>query len=231
MFIVGITQRTVCAENYHELRDALSHDWQKYLQSLFPNGIFLTIPNTLPDIERWAEALSINALILSNGENWGDNPARDEIELRLVKWAVKREIPVLGVCRGLQVINHLYGGSICADIKEATQISHVGHHAVEITEEPFRTKIGETITTLNSYHNQGILSTGLADGLKAFALSCECVEGFYDADKAVMAIQWHPEREQGGGEKIDNLIKEFLTGQLLWFDKGASIKSETREGR
>lgn len=216
MFMVGITQRTVCAENYHELRDALSHDWQKYLYSLFPEGILVSIPNTLPDPENWVESLSINALVFSNGENWGENSLRDMVETRLLAWAIQNQVPVLGVCRGLQIINRLYGGSISSDIADACKIPHVGRHSLKITVEPFRTKIGETIHSVNSYHNQGVLNSDLAENLDAFALCGECVEGLFDIENAVMAIQWHPERDGGGGEKVDNLIKDFLTGKYRW---------------
>ncbi len=220
MFIVGITQRTVVEEKYNELRDALSHDWAKYLQSLFPDGTFVTIPNTVSNIEKWVEALSINALILSNGENLGENLLRDEIEIRLVQWARYNQVPVLGVCRGLQVINHIYGGSICENITEACQMPHVGHHILEVIAEPFRSKVGETIYNLNSYHNQGVLCAGLAGSLEKFAVCGDCVEGLFDPSDAVMAIQWHPEREHGGGKEVDSLITDFLTKKFQWIDKG-----------
>ena len=68
---IGITSRIVEAPNYNEQRDALSHDWPKFLQAL--NLIPVFIPNALPDIDEFLNNLDLDGFILSGGDNIGDS--------------------------------------------------------------------------------------------------------------------------------------------------------------
>ena len=128
---------------------------------------------------------------------------RDAMELSLFRKALKSGLPVLGICRGLQVMNVALGGTLYQDI--ATQlpgaIKHPCYdtprdkvHEVTVTEHSRLHRItGLARIGVNSRHHQGVKK--LADSLKATAYSEDgLIEAFEcPAEKFVMAVQWHPE--------------------------------------
>ena len=107
---IGISQRITNAQNYVEKRDAISHDWTKFLEKIDLMPVF--IPNSLTDIESFLDSFDLDGIILSGGDDLGTDIERDKTELDTLKFAIDKKIPVLGVCRGMQLINKFFGGSI-----------------------------------------------------------------------------------------------------------------------
>lgn len=123
---------------------------------------------------------------------------RDEEELKLFGWFVRREKPVLGVCRGLQLINTGLGGTLWQDQKEEMGVDGHGDGAVH----PVSLSPGSVVHGLlgdeilvNSYHHQSVRRLGR--GLKVTAMAGEIVEGVEHQSLPVWAVQWHPERMTG----------------------------------
>ena len=117
---VGISMRVVNALGYNEPRDAISHDW---VDLLINNNLeFVLIPNCGDRVSDFLETIKIQALILSNGNDIDDksnktnidniSKKRDLTEYGILKWARNNNIKTLGVCRGLQLINIIYGGTL-----------------------------------------------------------------------------------------------------------------------
>jgi len=138
------------------------------------------------------------------------DPARDAIELALLERALERDIPVLGVCRGLQLINVRFGGSL-----EQHHLGHspkyppagapvaddpAGAEAVRhiVTAEPgskLAAACGDEPFLVNSSHHQVVTSDRLASDLVATAHVGELIEALEaPAQRWVVAVQWHPER-------------------------------------
>ena len=141
--------------------------------------------SSLAVIEILFEKVRPVGLVLSGGNDLLNSAARDSFEIKLLKICLSRKLPVLGICRGAQVINVFSGGTLCS------RQNHVGlRHPVSI----FDSKGQQTKLIVNSFHKFGIDS--LADGLNAFAI-CESdssVEGFVSNDGLVEGWMWHPER-------------------------------------
>ena len=171
---VGITMRVVNALSYNEPRDAISHDWVELLLS--NNLKFILIPNCGDKVIDFLELNKVQAIILSNGNDIYDenigvtledvSKKRDLTEKSILRWAINNNIKTLGICRGFQLINVIYGGTLEYSLGD----SHVGKtHRVNIngstTQKYFNTK---SIIT-NSFHNQGIRIENLAEGLIPFA--------------------------------------------------------------
>ena len=130
-------------------------------------------------------------------------PERDSMEWKLLTGAIKRNIPVFGICRGLQFINVFFGGTLYQDIP--TQLpSDVEHHQTgkydeashedRLTEgSPLKELLGADTLPVNSYHHQGIKD--LADELEAMAVSDDgLVEAVaHRTYPFLWAVQWHPE--------------------------------------
>jgi putative glutamine amidotransferase len=176
-----------------------------------------------------------DALLLSGGEDvdpdWYDRPAsprlgevdrdRDLFELALFAAARQRGMPILGICRGLQLINVALGGTLWQDLPtdrpssvdhDAKQARTARVHDVRI-ERDSRTAIalGEQSMQVNSFHHQGI--DQLAPALRASAWAAddlvEAVESV-DSESWVMAVQWHPEEMFGEPRSGDQALFRAL---------------------
>lgn len=178
-------------------------------------------PILLPSIpERCGEALfMVDGLLLIGGgdiearhlgaENHPKakffNPLRDEFELAIIKLAAQRKMPMLGVCRGMQMMNVALGGSLYQDIndEQGTDFDHQREktpdlpvHAVSIAAESCLASIlGTTSLSVNSVHHQAIKD--VSSKLKAVAWA---PDGVIEAAEAcggsgfMLGVQWHPER-------------------------------------
>lgn len=159
---------------------------------------------------------------------WKGDALRDTYELALFKEAFARQIPILGICRGAQLINVALGGTLYQDIREAQPHALVhrdaalyekNHHAVKILPGSKLAKLYPDATQLriNSVHHQGICTLG--QGLVVEALSPE--DGIVEAiryqstetDQYCAAVQWHPEFQTEEDRELlppSPLLTDFL---------------------
>lgn len=134
------------------------------------------------------------------------NERRDLFEIELVKQAMKRNIPILGICRGLQIINVALGGTLYQDLSEnpAFTIKHQQYgtnwdtptHSVKLLQPSILDEVfaDQKRPVVNSLHHQAI--NQLAPGTTALAQSHDgLIEAFQVDNKDVLAIQWHPEAQ------------------------------------
>jgi len=191
MMKIGISLRVVNAQNYSEKRDALSHDWLPFFEKL--NVLPVFIPNNLSNVEFFLNNMDINGFVLSGGDNLGEYPERDNTEKQIINFGIKHNLPIFGVCRGMQLINEHFGGSI---IKTKDSKHVASPHTVTITNS-FISSILEKTVLVNSYHNNIINSEILGDDLEPFALASndKTVEGFFHKKFPIMGVMWHPERD------------------------------------
>lgn len=150
---------------------------------------------------------------------------RDRVELLLAGWAIAEGKPVLGVCRGLQLINVAAGGTLYQDLAEqyAGAIRHDyfpyagGHardhlaHAVRISEASRLERVlGARELRVNSMHHQGIRELGR--GLVATAHAPDgLIEGIEGTNgRFVVAVQWHPEALTDADSRSRQLFAAFI---------------------
>jgi putative glutamine amidotransferase len=125
---------------------------------------------------------------------------RDEFELALLRRARERVIPVLGICRGIQLVNVGYGGTLVQHLPDVTGLDHgrldawdAVAHAIEIAPGSRLAQLmGTTGLEVNSVHHQALGRLGA--GLRAVAWAEDgVVEAIEHESEAVLAVQWHPE--------------------------------------
>jgi len=152
------------------------------------------IPNTLNDVKLFVEELELDGLILSGGDNKGDEELRDQTENILIKFGMQNKIPILGICRGMQVINDYFGGNIIITKNN----EHVNKdHEIIITDKKIREILEFKEKKVNSYHHNIILEKNLGKGLKSFAKTNDnTIEGFLHNEFPIIGIMWHPERNK-----------------------------------
>lgn len=132
------------------------------------------------------------------------NPHRDHQELMLVRLAANRQIPMLGICRGMQVMTAALGGTIYQDIYTQCEGPCIKHsqdldrahasHSVTIDEDTLLSKIMRTDKLMvNSFHHQAV-----KDAAPGFRISARATDGVAEAIesteyKSMIGVQWHPE--------------------------------------
>ena len=152
------------------------------------------------------------------------DPARDHVEMQLVKWAVEDRKPVLGLCRGLQVINVALGGTLYQDLETEypNAIKHDyfptygfsrDHLAHDVAVEPgsrMQRALAGFAVPVNSMHHQGIKE--LAGSLVASAIA---PDGLIEAaespnDSYLVGVQWHPEVFELAEPSSGDLFTDFV---------------------
>lgn len=155
---------------------------------------------------------------------WAGDRVRDEYETALARAFVAQGKPVFGVCRGLQVLNVAFGGSLLQDI--ATLKPHaLPHRNAELYDRNFHTVEfvpgsrlaqlypGVSRATVNSVHHQGIARLAEQFVVEAVCPDDEMIEAVrWSGPGYVAAVQWHPEFHRSGDGVIDDapILRDFL---------------------
>lgn len=179
--LLAFTQRVVITPQ-GERRDALDQRWSAFAAAV--GFQFVPMPNAPDEALALAQRINPDGLVLTGGNDLvavgGDAPERDATELALVTRFERQRLPIVGVCRGAEFLAHTLGGSL----------GRVSGHAG--TRHILRVAAG-TLET-NSYHDWGIVKS--PEGAEAWAFAADgTVEAFRVADKRILGVMWHPERE------------------------------------
>lgn len=201
---IGLTMRSSPAPNYDEARDALARGWGDYIQSELPDVIWQPIPNLGKDTVRHVQRWQLDGLILTGGDDLGGSPQRDETETLLLDFAKASELPVFGVCRGLQLLQSHCGGQV------RNLGKHVGtRHRVRWIDERLAADAHEF--EVNSFHNKGIRRDELAAALLAVAVDPDgWIEAARHRTAPILGVMWHPERERPYRAGDAQLIRRAL---------------------
>lgn len=166
-------------------------------------------------------------------ESWRGDRIRDEYEQALVKAFVAAGKPVFGVCRGLQLINVAFGGTLLQDIptQRPEALAHrdaeaydLHFHQVDIVPD---TRLGELLAGAGSHKINSIHHQGIKDLAPGFVVEARCpadgmIEAIrYSGDAYVAAVQWHPEYHRPELGTLDDgpLLADFLAAALARRDR------------
>jgi putative glutamine amidotransferase len=179
MKAVAVTQRVSVVESHGERRDCLDQAWTRFLAAC---GL---LPVLLPNVIEAALALSegVAGLVFTGGNDLaalgGNAPERDAVENALLDLAERRGLPVLGVCRGMQVIQHRFA------IPLRRVEGHVAQRQV--------IRIAGEAREVNSYHNFGAFDS--RPPLDVWAVAGDgVVKAIRHSVQPITGIMWHPER-------------------------------------
>lgn len=151
-------------------------------------------------------------------------PERDAFEMALVGLALRRGIPIFGICRGLQVLNVALGGTLYQDLRSQREGDVLKHrqvtpkwqpsHEVEVDRGTYISEVmGRDVAKVNSYHHQGIKD--VAEGLVVTARSAdgvvEAVEARDLSERWLLGVQWHAEAMRGAGPQQESLFEAHVS--------------------
>jgi N5-(cytidine 5'-diphosphoramidyl)-L-glutamine hydrolase len=195
--IVAITQRVAVVPEYGERRDCLDQAWPRFIAAcgLLP----LPLPNVVDVALAMFARAEVAGLVLTGGNDLaavgGDAPERDLTESALLDAAESRRLPVIGVCRGMQVIQQRY----------AVPLRRVHGHVM-----PRQSiDIEGQETEVNSYHNFGASESRLP--LNTWAQARDgIVKAIRHSDKPMTGIMWHPERNTPFAERDIALFRDVF---------------------
>lgn len=186
--LIAVSQRVDRIEGRDETRDALD---QRIAQWLIGVGaLAVPVPNVLgtgPGIGAWLEALSPHAIVLTGGNDVGGCPPRDATETALIEFASHRHLPLLGICRGMQMLAH-HAGSLLVRVTGHVRTRHalLGDEAAA----------GRFPSEVNSFHDWGL--TTCPPGYRCLAKAPDgTIEAIRHEHRPWEGWMWHPEREAG----------------------------------
>ncbi len=220
-----------------------------YYQSILKAG---GVPVILPPFEE-TDALisaldSLDGILLTGGadinplylgeepvmELHGINPRRDKQELLLAKLAADRQIPILGICRGIQTMNAAFGGTLYQDIHSQMEGKRIKHnqdldrgyasHTVQIEEGSLLHRLFNTDTlAVNSFHHQAV-----KDAAPGFRVCAHSVDGVIEAIesteyKSMLGVQWHPECFILRGDECMMPLFRWLVGEATSFKEAKRL--------
>lgn len=220
-----------------------------YIESVLKAGGTPIIVPVMTDTKRLREIVKdLDALILIGGDDvnplyYNETPLpnvnvidsiRDIYDLTLLKLTTDRNIPVLGICRGAQIINVAFGGSLYQDIPKQfpnkdiehkqTQPREEGTHIVSIDKNSKLANIfGQTEILTNTYHHQAVkkiapnftISAKTSDGV------IEAIEGY--PNRSILGVQWHPESHAVKGDTVMQKVFDFIVNEAKTFRKAKEL--------
>ena len=196
-------------------------------------GVPLIIPFNTDKEVIISQAQVIDGLIISGGHdvspyNYGQEPSpllgetfpeRDDYEMLLLEEAKKRNLPILGICRGFQIINVAGGGTLYQDLSligksvlKHNQVSNptLQTHKIQIEENSIISEIFGKETMVNSFHHQAL--DKVADDFKVVARASDgIVEAIqHKTYKFLVGVQWHPEMLAVECDEARELFKRLI---------------------
>lgn len=204
-----------------------------YVKAVVEAGGVPVILPPITDQEAIRKQLAcVDAIIITGGIDvnplvYGEEPMdklgqiqtlRDEFDLAVIKEVLELKKPVLGICRGLQILNVAFGGTLYQDLSysEDSYIKHVQNtaphvpgHTVDIVEGTRLFGLLGAKTTTNSFHHQAIKDLG--KGLKVSARAKDgIIEGIEREEGYVVAVQWHPEMMASKHKEMRKIFADLI---------------------
>ncbi len=204
-----ISQRVEVFAERGERRDALDQRWAALLESL--GLVTLAMPNSLADPASWLTAADPALIVLTGGNDLAHlvdgpdaAPERDRTEALLLAHASERAIPLLAVCRGLQLIIDSGGGALIAVEGHVAQNHTITTHAAA---ENWPIRDGRSV---NSFHNWGADPSAVLDPWQLAATAADgSVEAIVHSTLPQVALMWHPERGETEADDVA-LIEQLI---------------------
>ena len=199
MKILAVSQRVDVIAERDERRDALDQNLARWLLSA--GCLPVPVPNALAGIssgcvEDWLTRIDPAAIVLSGGNDLGEAPERDATERRLLDWAAPRRLPLIAICRGMQMMGVHAGGKL-VEVRGHVRTRHQLNGDYD----------GMSV---NSFHR-----FALADAPPGFKVLARAEDGSIEAiqhrELPWLGWMWHPEREAAFAPEFLSALRNLLS--------------------
>jgi len=214
MKLVYFTLNSKFDIKHKEFLSIYSDDWLNFFNKKYP---CLGLPAQDFALFNKIDTKNIKCIILTGGNDaikrnkYNFSYKRNNFEYKLITFAIKNKIPLIGVCRGMHIINLYFGGKVLINLKTNEKKKHLKKRHTVILFNRFKKILNLNKIIVNSYHTQGFYEKNLGKGLKIGGVSNDnLVEALYHKNHNIYGLQWHPERN----EKI-NLIDKKLINKII----------------
>jgi putative glutamine amidotransferase len=173
-------------------------------------GLALVLPPDPAASDDPGETLDLlDGLLLAGGADYGQYPERDAYEMALATRALERDLPFLGVCRGMQLMNLARGGTLIEHLPDT--LGHEDHratpgafgdHDVRLVDGSLAARAaGAVVHPTKSHHHQGVDVIGEGLEVTGWAAMDDLPEAIEDPSRRfALGVQWHPEADPVGAE-------------------------------
>jgi putative glutamine amidotransferase len=232
--LIGLTTRTIAPDGPRSVTRSQGVG-ESYVDAVrWAGGVAVAVPSNLGPAGVLAIAERLDGIVLTGGNDvdpvhFGEEPlpglgviepVRDEAEIALCRYALSNDLPLLAICRGLQVLNVAFGGKVIQDLGGAGS-GYLNHdlqtwsegpgHSVDIVPD---TKLAEIVKAtklrVNSFHHQAVGDVGPELVVSARAPD-GIVEGLeHPAARFLLGVEWHPERAYLHAPDAGALVTAFV---------------------
>jgi len=205
---IAISQRLQEIVEYNETREALDVRWGQLLYSA--NLIPVAIPTLIP-IETFLKEVKVDGFILSGGNDLSQvtqshlSKTRDNLERKIIQFSIDKKIPLLGVCRGMQIIGNYFGLTL-KPINNHSGTSHEIQYL--ISHDPLIDLLIMNVKR-NSYHDYALENTN-SDLLTVARSMDGAIEAIKHKNFPIFAHMWHPERNKPFLDEDVLFLKKFF---------------------
>lgn len=232
--VIGIVSGTIIGPSGPYLEMERTYVNTTYVDAILRNGgLPILIPSSTL-LKDGTDALEVcDGLLFPGGEDadpalYGEDPLpvigafrRDLDDAALIagRWAIEQGRPLLGICKGLQILNIMKGGSLYQDIslQEGSYVQHVQKYSRSILSHNVQIVEGSRLAAIlgtgthrtNSMHHQAVKRLG--DGLRIAARAADgVVEAIESDDGLIVAVQWHPEDLIDTAPEMNKLFADLV---------------------
>jgi len=202
-----VTQRLILNDSYYELREALDIKWGSLFEQLD------ILPIVLPmeyDFKKYFNNIQIDGILLTGGNDLNslnkstESLKRDNFEKELIDYGIKHNIPIFGMCRGMQIIAEYFR---CSFKKVEDQVAI--KHTIKVNKQSKYFDLLEKIDKVNSFHNFAV--DNITDELIVSARNEKnMIKAIEHKQYKIFGQMWHSEREKPFNSGEINMIREFF---------------------
>ncbi len=204
---IAVTQRLILNDSYYEIREALDIEWGALFQTL--NFLPIVLPIEY-DFEKYFKTIGIDGILLTGGNDLNSlKPSatslqRDVFEKGLIDYGIKNDIPILGVCRGMQLIAEYFGSSF-KKVEGQVAIKHT----LRVNKESKYFNELIKLDKVNSYHDYAVFD--VPDELLISATDeSGIIKSIEHRQYKIFGQMWHNEREVPFDERELTLMQDFF---------------------
>tara|TARA_B100002019_G_scaffold287406_1_gene299340 strand:- start:713 stop:1315 length:603 start_codon:yes stop_codon:yes gene_type:complete len=195
------TKRLDYVTDFKEYRESVDTRLTKFFLKLNIKLLFVSMQNSKKELNYILKYLKPKGIVISGGNDLNRFKKRDLLEKRLIEYGIKNKLPIIGICRGMQIIASSFG----AKLKKLSNHVRTKH----IVKEEKKSKKRKDKFIVNSFHKYGLCKTP-PNFIALYKAEDNSIEAIKHNRLPILGIMWHPERFKIFRMKDIKIIKSII---------------------